>query len=218
MFSAPTTGHITRHVRDEHRLVWTQFDSLKLNTGNFNVLQRTVQRLSEEADKKIEKATRNQLKFEKLANPDTGLPEKVKSNLILLSWSIANVVGRLALNCPLFDAYLKSIGSTPASNRHDLAAVYLPQLDSLVSETTMASLRGIFSASISCDGWRSRTRRDFINITVQYTGDVDLHWGIIVTHLDLVYVPGSCTAEHLEMTVLGSADEFVRFCLFFHLF
>lgn len=213
-FAAPNNGHITRHVKEKHPLLWTMFEDLKRNTGNLNTLLTSIKNLNDAAEKKVTKAAKSKLYFMKLVAPGTGVPEKAQTDLVLLCWSIANVVGRLALNCPIFDFFLKKIGSIPAPNRHTLADVYLPQLDSLVRSVVQDALTTVQSVSLSCDGWRSNNRGDFINITMQYTAPKGAGWAIVVQHLDLVYLPGRSTGEHLSSIISDSANSFVRSCYF----
>jgi hypothetical protein len=92
-----------------------------------------------------------------------------------------------------------------------LATTYLPQLDALVLDQIKDDLKLCQSVSITCDGWKSRNRRDYISISASYMTTKDNRWQVKVTNLDLVYVPGSCDANNLETLVLGSLHEIVLF-------
>jgi hypothetical protein len=205
--SGVTTGHISKHVKAKHHLSWSQLKACRKNMDNFKILRDNISKKRIEAEKKVVKTKASQLKFAKLATGN--MDAAVRSNLVLISWSVANVIARYSLNCPIFDMYLKSLGSQPAPNRHDLATMYLPQLDSLVVEEIKDSLKDCVSVSLSCDGWRSRSRRDFLNIAANWISQKDGVWSIEVANIDLVYLPGSCTADNLETEVLAAVEDMV---------
>jgi len=208
--SGVTTGHISKHVKAKHHLFWSQLKACRNSKDNFKILRDNINKLRIDAEKKVAKTKASQLRFAKLSTGN--MDAAVRSNLVLLSWGVANVIARYSLNCPIFDMYLKSLGSQPAPNRHDLATMYLPQLDSLVVEEIKDSLKDCVSVSLSCDGWRSRSRRDFLNITANWISQNDGVWRIEVANIDFVYLPGSCTADdNLETEVLAAVEDMVLF-------
>jgi len=204
-----TTGHMEKHMIAAHSLFWTQFRACQGNAGNYNALLANIDNAAKTVASKIEKNKKNTLKWPRAV--EARVDGAVKSNLLLLMWQISNGVGRISANCPIFDLYLRSLGTNPAANRHTLQHSYLPLLSSLVVRELHDELSECNSVSLSADGWRSRTRQDFVSVTAAWMKTVaDGTWKIGVAELDLVHVSGSCTANNLETLISNSVEDFVR--------
>jgi len=209
-YAAATVGHVKIHCAAHHPLLLTQFQSCKNAKGSFHVLEQNIENLNISALANIEKNKKNGSRFFKMVN--IGLDHRIKVNLLLTMWSVANGVSRISVNCPIFDTYLKALGTEPALNRHLLEDVYVPAVDKLVIEDLVDDLSSCKSVSLSCDGWRDRARRDWIGVCVYWTSEetnVDL-WKLRCVHSDLIYVPGSASANNLETFVLGSVAQYVH--------
>jgi hypothetical protein len=76
-YAAPTNGHITKHVKANHPLLWSSFCDCKNNAASFRVLQETLVNLRSDCDKKIERNLKNRLKFTKVAS--SSLTQAVQS-------------------------------------------------------------------------------------------------------------------------------------------
>jgi hypothetical protein len=214
-YAGQTNGHIKKHLELHHPTFLLQLQNCKNNLENFRVLETNINKMGEVARKKLEKNQKGKLKFDKLI--DSGLSEHVKSNFIMLAWGITNLISRYSLNCPIFDLFLKSLGAQPAPNRSDLALLYLLQLDALVRLENESDLKNCFSVSASCDGWRARIRHAFMSITLGRTTEKESKngkvWAVGAICADIIYIPGSATADNLETAVLASLNEMVWFHL-----
>lgn len=203
------TGHMEKHMVAAHPLLWTQFRACRGNAGNYTALLANIDSAAKSVASKIEKNKKSFLKWPRAA--EAKVDGAVKSNLLLLMWQISNGVGRLSANCPIFDMYLRSLGTNPAANRHTLQDSYLPLLSSLVVGELHDELSDCNSVSLSADGWRSRTRQDFVSVTAAWMKTVaDGTWKIGVAEVDLVHVSASCTANNLETLISNSVEDFVR--------
>ncbi len=151
-------------------------------------------------------------------NKAVGLDNQTSSELRLLMWAVSCGISRNALNDPIFDSYLKSLGKTPAPNRHALQAQALPVLDSLVGESWQNDLKGALCVSVSSDGWRDQRRRNWINAIIQWCEaskrDPNNEWSIFVVEPDIIPLSTSATAETLAY-LLGSVLE--KFVLLFQM-
>lgn len=209
VFKIYNSGHFQSHLKSTHPFLLTQFQSCKRNIGNFNALIANIENLDAQATKTIEKNRKSRLNWNNVVAKD--LAPQARSNLLLLMWQIANGIPRLPANCPIFDLYLRSLGTNPAASRNTLQNDYLPLLSSLVVDKTRADFSDAKSVALSGDGWRSRTRQDFVNVTGGRMKTLpDKTWEILVAEFDLIHIPGSCTADNLESLIRISVDELVQ--------
>lgn len=207
------SGHLEQHVKAAHQLLWQQFCACKNNADNYNVLLANIDSAFKTSASKIEKNKKNTLKWPKAVAAN--LDGAVRSNLLLLMWQIVNAVGRLSANCPIMDLYLRSLGTNPAVNRHELQVSYLPLLSSLVVQLQQRQLADCTFVNLSSDGWRSRTRQDFVSLSAAWMVTLPNHtWKIEVAEVDLIHVSGSVTADALEALIKDTIEDFVRFFLF----
>ncbi len=208
-YAAPNTGAIKRHVEKHHPALFAKFEACKERKGNLNELFEEIDRLDGVA---TEKATKRRRKSDSFWSKATNLEKEVTSNLRLLAWAISCGVSRNALNDILFDSYHKSLGAPPPSNRHLLQDSYLPAFDELVRASIIESLKKASSVSLSSDGWRDRSRRDWINIVVQWIGDssnTPKKWDILVVEPDLIFLPSSATSDTIAYLIDDSLESFV---------
>jgi len=204
------SGHFVSHLSASHSLLLTQFRACERNIANFNAILGSIDILAAKTAKTIENNRKNRLNWNKVVAQDLAGP--AKSNLLLMMWQIANGIGRLPANCPIFDLYLRSLGNNPAANRNTLQDDYLPLLSSLVVDKTKADFSDALSVSLSSDGWRSRTRQDFVNVTGGRTKTLsDRTWKLQAAELDIIHISGSCTADTLETLIASAVEEFVLF-------
>ena len=206
--STPSSGAIRRHLAAVHPELFAQFSDLKHNRGNSNQLVETIDRLDGEAVQKAGKKRRNSDRFWAKA---IDLETSVASDLRLLIWAISCAISRNSLNDPLFDAYLKSLGAKPSPNRHELQESCLPVLDRFVTESFTSELNGVASVALSSDGWRDRSRRDWINIILAFIVDsvTEKKWIIRVIEPDLIFMPGSATAQTIALLINESLERVV---------
>ncbi len=203
------SGHFESHLKSSHPLLLNQFKACKANNGNFNTLLANIDQLAASTAKKVENNQKSRLNWHVVVAK--GLAGPAKSNLLLLMWQIANGIGRLPANCPIFDLYLRSLGNNPAANRHTLQDDYLPLISELVAHKTTADFSSALSVSLSSDGWRSRTRQDFVNVSgATMLTRKDKTWEILAAEFDIIHVSGSCTADTLESLIKSSVEEIVR--------
>jgi hypothetical protein len=121
----------------------------------------------------------------------------------------ANGISRAAINDPLFDAFLRTLGAPVTSNRHFIQDRYIPMLDDFVVADIKSRLSLVPCVSISSDGWRDRRRRDFINVVLSWCDNIsNSHWGIQVVEPDLIQVPSDTSAVSLE-SLLNDSLEFI---------
>lgn len=206
------TGHMVKHMSAAHPLLWNMFLGCKNNAASYNTLLANIDSAAKVVAAKIEKNKKSTLKWTR--SFEAHVEGAVASNLLLLMWQIANGIGRMSSNCPIFDLYLRSLGTNPAANRHTFQESYLPLLSALVVEEQREELSECSSVSLSADGWRSRTRQDFMSVTAAWMKTVaDGTWKIGVAEVDLIHVSGSTTAETLETLVSNSVEGFVRVLL-----
>lgn len=207
-YSAPHTSAIKKHARSKHPDFSQKFAQAKDTEESVKSLLEAVEKANEAALKRLEKINAKKLQFfERL---DNGLTKKMRSELCLVAWAIANNIPRVALNCPLFDAYLASVGAESTSNRHDLADLYLDALDNLV----LGQYRKIFltlpSVSISHDGWKDRAKRNWVDLGVAFIEDSEeSEWKIGVLDLDIIPLPGQSDGENLETLLSESLHDFI---------
>jgi hypothetical protein len=210
VFKIHNSGHFVSHLSASHPLLLTQFRACQRNIANFNALLGNIESLAAQTAKTIDTNKKSRLNWNTVVAK--GLAGPAKSNLLLIMWQIANGIGRLPANCPIFDLYMRSLGTNPAAHRNALQEDYLPLLSSLVFDKTKADFSDAISVSLSSDGWRSRTRQDFVNVTGGRTKTLsDKTWKLQVAEFDIVHIPGSCTANTLETLITGAVEEFVRF-------
>jgi hypothetical protein len=208
-YATPNTGAVRRHVEKHHKSLFTKFEACIAKRGNLNELLEDIERLNGEA---TEKATKRRRKSDSFWARSTKLEKDVASNLRLLAWSISCGVSRNALNDILFDAYHKSLGCQPPSNRHLIQDSYLPAFDELVRASMVEDLKNVPCVSLSSDGWRDKARRDWINVVVQWIGDskkFPKKWDIKVVEPDLIFLPSSATADTIAYLINGSLELFV---------
>lgn len=210
VFSGPNTGAVGRHVQFVHPQVYQQFLACKASKDNWNRLDARVAELDSQAMERIEKRRRHGEKlFSKLSD---GLEMEQRSTLLLLMWSVANGVSRSALNCPLFDAYLRQQGAQLAPNRLLIQDAYLPKLDCLAQAATKTALEKADCVCLTADGWRDRQRRDWIDSSICWIPKElkDDKWHIKVAHPDLIPITASATAEAIRFVVNETIEDFVR--------
>jgi hypothetical protein len=208
-YSAPTTGHVSRHVEKIHPELFTLFNNVKNTRGNFNELIERIDRLNDGA---LQKATKRRRLSDKFFSKSLKLQPAVTSDLRLLLWAIGNGVSRNAINDVLFDQYLRSLGTQPATNRHTLQNQYLPVLDDLVRAGFKDELKSLHSVAIASDGWRDRTRRDWINIVLAFIVDSEQgpkKWNIRNIEPDLVFLPSSATGDTIAYLINNVLDSIV---------
>lgn len=198
-----------KHMKAAHPQLWQLFRACRNNSGNYNALLSNINSAVSAVAMKIEKNKKSQIRWPSAitANVD-GL---VKSNLLLLMWQIANGYGRIGANCPIFDLYLRSLGTNTAANRHTLQDSYLRLLSSLALSEVQKELSECLSVSLSADGWKSRTRQEFVSVSAAWCKILpDNTWKISAANLDILHVPGSCTADALESLISSAVEDFVR--------
>jgi hypothetical protein len=207
-FAAPNTAAVRRHVSSKHPEFLVKFDAAKDTEESINALLEAVGQANAAALKRIEKLNAKKLQF--FNRLDTGLSKKLRSELCLVAWAIANNIPRLALNCPLFDAYLASVGAESTSNRHDLEALHLEALDNLVVAEYKKLLSTLPSVSISHDGWKDRAKRNWVDLGAVFIDDSSgTEWKILAVDLDIIPLPGQSTGENLETLLKESLQEFI---------
>ncbi len=190
----PTSGAITPHVKKKHPELWSMKTQLKINRGNLNQLLEKIEELNGGA---VAKAKRQRRGSQKFWLKSIDLEPKVISELKLLLWSISNGISRNAINDPLFDSYIRSLGAEVAPNRHTLQSQHLPILDELVRYSYLEDLKEIPSVALSSDGWRDRHRRDWINrcgIYLRFGGSKELDYSSHRTRSHLLAV--ECDRGH----------------------
>jgi hypothetical protein len=184
------------------------------NRGDFNEMLDAIQKMN---DKAIARAKVMRDKNTNFWNKAVGLDNQTSSEIRLLMWAVSCGISRNALNDPLFDSYLKSLGKSPAANRHTLQSQALPVLDSLVGTSWQNDLKGVLCVSISSDGWRDQLRRNWINLVVQWCESAKSDpskWAIYVVEPDLIPLSTSATAEALAYLLSGVLEKFVRISAF----
>jgi hypothetical protein len=209
VYSAPNVSAVKRHLGSKHPTFYEKFQQARNNQHSSSQLEEEVAAAQSAA---LAKVAQIQTSKEKFFRRTLELPVKTRHDLRLLLWSLANGVPRVALNCPLFDGFLRDVGSTAAPNRHDLQQEYLPQLDSLVQRFVLNSLKGVRSVAVSSDGWRDVTRRDWLDLGVAWVSDGASQkspWEVIVVDLDLIPIPGSSTGDNLETLVRESLEQYL---------
>lgn len=209
-FTAIGTTHVERHVQSKHPSFYDKFEKAKDNYYNVAMLESEIDAANSKAIQRILALKATADKFFRRVKV-AGLDNKVKCDLELLMWAIANGVSRLALNSPILDQYLHGIGSTAAPNRHDLGTEYLQQLDSLVKKEIRCSLAEASSVCLSSDGWSDITRRFWVDLGIAFIAEVETkkEWQLLVVDADLIPIPGSATGDVLETVISESVEEFV---------
>ena len=117
------------------------------------------------------------------------LDKSVISYFFLLMWAIANGISRSSINDPLFDAFLKSIGTEPASNRQILQSQHLVAIDVRVG---INDSKSAMSVALASNGWRYRARHDWINVVICFivnSVSKEPKWEIRVIEPDLIFLP-----------------------------
>jgi hypothetical protein len=205
------TSNLSKHMKACHPLLWTQFNSCKMQKENFNALSTNIAQLEASTTAIIQKNRKNTIQFPTKKVND-GQSAVLKSHLLFLMWQVANGLGRYAANCPLFDLYLRSLGSNIAPNRHTLQDSYLPLLNALVISQLAKEMEECLAISLTSDGWRSRTRLEFLSLSAAWCYDkADGTWGLKISVLDLIHAPASCSADTLEVLITFSAQELVLY-------
>jgi hypothetical protein len=207
-FSVPHSSAAKKHAKAKHPEFFQKLADAKDTEESIKLLLESIEKANEATMKRLEKINAKKLQF--FQRLDNGLTKKMRSELCLVAWAIANNIPRVALNCPLFDAYLASIGAESTSNRHDLAALHLEALDNLV----MARYKKIFSTlpsiSISHDGWKDRAKRNWVDLGAAFVVDsVETEWKISVLDLDIIPLPGQSDGENLETLLTESLQDFI---------
>lgn len=130
---------------------------------------------------------------------------------MLLCWSIANGISRNSLNDAIFDYFLRLAGTSASPNRHDMQALYLPQLDLFVKREILQRLKTVRSVAVSSDGWRDSVRRNWLDLGIAWVSEVDggTRWQIDVVDADLINLPSEISGDIIETVVRESIDEFV---------
>lgn len=208
-YATSSTGNISRHVETLHPELFSAFQNAKDNRGNWTTLLEEIDRLNGDSVQQLAKQRRHSDSFWAKA---VDLEPAVASDLRLLLWAISNSISRNSLNDPLFDAFLKSLGSNPSPNRHTLQSQYLPVLDGFVIDSFSDDLEGILSVALSSDGWRDRARRDWINIVLAFIVNAKngKKWLIRVIEPDLIFLPSSATAETIAYLINNALEPLVR--------
>jgi hypothetical protein len=209
-YGTPTTGAIKRHVEKVHPALFTMLTNAKNNRGNIMNLLEKIEELDGNAVAKVKKQRRNSDRF---WIKSIELKPAVISDLRLLMWSISSGISRNAVNDPLFDAYIRSLGAQVAPNRHTLQDQHLPVLDDLVRTSWVKETKDILSSALSSDGWRDRHRRDWINIVIAFIIlSLDgKSWVIRVIEPDLIFLPSSATSDTIAYLINDSVDRIVHF-------
>jgi hypothetical protein len=207
-YSTKNTSHVIRHVEAKHPQFLSKYRKAQNNQYNFDALDKEALQQKEASIKSLEKMKKN---FDKFFRKATSLDKKVEADLVLLCWSIANGVSRNSLNDAIFDYFLRLTGSTAAANRHDLQALYLPQLDGFVKREILHRLKTGRSVAVSSDGWRDSVRRNWLDLGLAWVSEEDggSRWQIDVVDADLIYLPSEISGDIIETAVRQSVDEFV---------
>lgn len=89
--------------------------------------------------------------------------------------------------------------------------MYLPQPDRLLIHHVTDRLRKVRSVSLSSDGWRDRSRRNWIELGVTWmaTADDESAWTIEVVDIDIIHLPGDIFGNVLAAAVKESVECFV---------
>lgn len=213
-YSTPSSGLVKRHLAACHPHLLLEYSNLKANRGNLNQLLETIERLDGEA---LQQAAKKRRRSDSFWAKALKLEASVASDLRLLIWAISNGISRNSLNDPLFDTYLKSLGAQASPNRHALQESCLPILDRFVTDSFSSELNGIASVALSSDGWRDRTRRDWVNIILAFIVDsvTEKKWNIRVIEPDLILIPGSATANTIALLINESLERIVRISIYF---
>jgi hypothetical protein len=182
------------------------------NTDNVNGLKEHIDARYADSLAYTNKKRKKQGKLEFKA---VKLDKAVVSELRLMLWAVSNGISRNSLNDPLFDDFMKSLGTHLAPNRHTLQDEHLFVLDQLVLESIREKLKGVPCVSISSDGWRDNSRRDWINVVITWCGESPEKktWKIFCVEPDLIFLPTSATAEAIAYLINQSVDSIVLFFL-----
>lgn len=206
-YSFPHTGHVRKHIEKVHKDFYDLFQKIKNNQANLNELIEKIASANSKALNSTEKRRRLSGSFMTKASK---LDQNVTGNLRLTMWAVASGISRNALNDPLFDAYLSSIGVIAAPNRHAIQDTYLPELDNLVMESIHADLADVKCVSLSSDGWRDLARRDWINVVITFIkSDPKLPWKIVNIEPDLIFLPTSATGDTIAYLINGTLENIV---------
>lgn len=170
-FAVTSTSSIHRHCERKHQDFLQKLALAKNNQYNIDQLEKEVLARKTLAEETLSKHKKHEAKFFRKINK--GMTKKVVSNLRVTAWAIVNGISRAALNCVVFDSFLREVGSTPIANRHDLQAEYVPQLDRLVISELQARLKLTRSVSVTSDGWRDRRKCNWIDLGLAWTADSD---------------------------------------------
>jgi hypothetical protein len=111
-YSAKDTPLVERHVAAVHPSFYAKFQQARNNEYNLATLEEEVQCARAQAISRVAKHKEHSDKFFRKINK--GLENKVKCDLILMLWATANAVSRSALNCPIFDFFLRSVRAHPS--------------------------------------------------------------------------------------------------------
>lgn len=217
IYSTPNSGPINRHLFRWHKDILQMYNDTKINKQNINQLIEKIEQLDSAA---VVKATKRRRQSDSFWAKAIKLEPSVISEIKLLMWAITNGISRNSLNDPLFDSFLKSVGAQMAPNRHTIHDQHLPVLDHLVLDSQRSELKNILSVALSSDGWRDRSRRDWVNIVVTFIRDSKTakKWEIRVLEPDLIFLPSSATGDTIAFLINDVLDSVVRIIFHFSLF
>jgi hypothetical protein len=204
-YTISSKGTVKRHCESLHPEYSQAFE--KLHRGEltlFELERRVSTKLAETIDF-IRKQYSSKLQF----RPQASVDNATRSSLLLTAWASANGISRLVFSCPIFDSFLKSLGSAFTTNRKSMQSDFLPKLDTLVSSSIRNTLENIPAVSIICDGWKDCMKRSFLSVSVSFMDTVDARWVIRTVDLDLIPVHGSSTGDAIEHLIQKSLLEYV---------
>lgn len=141
LYTASSTSHIERHMSYKHPNFLKKFRDARNNSYSVAMLEMEIKQAEEKAKGRIAQRRAQKDKFFRVI--DRGLDHKVQNDLELLIWSIANGVTRSALNCPIFDRFLRHAGASPRPTRHDLSSMHLHEIDEAVQDEMRRKLSSV---------------------------------------------------------------------------
>jgi hypothetical protein len=109
LFRYRTTNKTTveRHCNSKHPDFAEKYRKLDDSSISLQALVTDVDAVFAKTESRLKSLKAGKLRFSPLRN----ISNEMRSSLLLCAWACANGISRLALGDPLFDAFLKSIGS-----------------------------------------------------------------------------------------------------------
>lgn len=214
VYATPTTGAIKRHVSRHHALFLNQYLECKNHLDNFNKLLAAVESIDKATVAKIARKRQSTAQLYKSVTP--GLENKARSELLLELWAVANNISRFALNDPIFDTFLRSVGADVSPNRHTLQERHLVVLDNVVLADIKARLAKTKAVSVSSDGWRDLTRKNWLDLNVYWTSDGVTSdgrpkWILESEDVALLFVSGAINGDVIESLIRSELNDLVLF-------